>query len=169
MTGEFDGAAILEEIERFDPARRLKPGVAEKFAENLPVQPHLVEIEGIDLAAEHHPHDVKTILKGKGRMNKKPAQHIQIGHRDSEDPAGFQNSVDFRERTRQFLLIPQMLVNVGGIDFIGGFIGESRQVRAFTDVVHIQAPLDIENLPPLARLDAANMKSEEFGNIGNGL
>lgn len=128
-----------------------------------------MKIERIDLPAEYHPHHVEAIMESEIRMHKKTAEDVQVGDGYAQDTAGFQDPVDFSQRPRQFLLIAQMLVDMGGVDFIDGAIGESGKVRATADVVHEWSGLDVEDLPAGASLGAADMQAEWLGDSGSGL
>ncbi len=54
----------------------------------------------------------------------------------------------------------KVLVHMGSTDFINGFIGKFRKLRAITDDVHEGAGLDVQNFPAITTFGASDVQAE---------
>lgn len=137
MRAEAHLAGVVEQIELGHSLDGYKACILEIASQEGFDKSDLMKIVGINLAAEHDPHDLPLLRLGDSAGNEQLTQNAEVRHADIKPPAGLQDPVAFANRRAQLALIAEMFENMTGIDILDGTVLELGKIDTVPDEIDI--------------------------------
>ena len=112
------------------------------------------------MAAKDHAHDLEALVDVQlVALQQQVRQHVDVGHAQAQHTAGGQHTVPFAQRGDERVLVVKVLQHMRRIDLGKGAVCKLGEVDGVALVVHQRAWVDVQDLPALALLFAANVQS----------
>ncbi len=130
-------------------------------------QADAMEIVLVHLAAEDDAHEMEALADRRARIEEQPAQNLEVRHADHRLGAGLEDPLKLPQRARQRVAVPEVLEHVRRVELVHRSVGELAEIGAVADKVDRRPGLDVEDLPALLRLRAADMQAQRNVRAGS--